>query len=60
MPYQVRCENCGEYHPAEYSHEGQYDQGPIYAVVCTKDHLTDYFTLDGVEDIPTERTALSG
>jgi hypothetical protein len=40
----VVCETCGEVHVAEYSHEGQFNEGPIYAVVCTADHLTDYVT----------------
>lgn len=45
-PYagQILCQSCGEPHPAEYSHEGRYGEGPIYAVVCTVDWLTDYYT----------------
>lgn len=40
----VFCENCGNDHVAEYSHEGRYGEGPIYAVVCDADNLTDYYT----------------
>jgi hypothetical protein len=44
----VRCQECGAKHVAEYNHEGDYDQGPIYAVVCTADHLTDFYTAEAV------------
>lgn len=40
----VTCWTCGAPHPAEYSHEGRHGEGPIFAVVCTVDHLTDYYT----------------
>lgn len=40
----VACFECHETHVGEYSHEGRYGEGPIYAVVCTRDHLTDYYT----------------
>lgn len=40
----VLCDECGEPHPAHYSHEGQFGEGAIYAVVCTADLLTDYYT----------------
>lgn len=40
----VICDNCGEKHPAEFSHIGGYDvKKPYYAVVCDKDGLTDYY-----------------
>jgi hypothetical protein len=40
----VTCDSCGKRHPAEYSHEGQWNQGPIFAVVCTTDGwVTDYY-----------------
>ena len=45
-PLWVRCEFCGERHVAEYSHEGQWDQGAIFAVVCHD--LTDYYTSEAV------------
>jgi hypothetical protein len=41
-PGTVTCDECGATHIAEYSHEGQFGQGPIYAVVCGD--LTDYYT----------------
>lgn len=44
----VCCHQCGNEHPAEYSHEGRHGEGPIYAVVCTLDHLTDYYTREGL------------
>ena len=41
----VICDECGEQHVAEYSHEGQWGSHEhIYAVVCTRDNLTDYYT----------------
>jgi hypothetical protein len=42
-PGRVDCDNCGAFHPADYSHEGDFGQGPIFAVVCTVDDLTDYY-----------------
>lgn len=45
---EVRCDECDELHPAEYSHESIHGQGPIYAVVCTRDGLTDYYTSEGL------------
>lgn len=39
----VTCDQCGGRHVAEFSHIGQFGQGPIYAVVCTEDYLTDYY-----------------
>lgn len=40
----VTCDQCGEKHPAEYSHIGGYDtKRPYFAVVCPKDNLTDYY-----------------
>lgn len=38
----VICDECGERHVAEYSHEGQFGQGAIFAVVCGE--FTDYYT----------------
>ena len=43
-PGRVTCDNCGAEHVAEYSHESLHGQGPIFAVVCTEDELTDYYT----------------
>jgi hypothetical protein len=36
---------------AEYSHEGTFGEGAIYAVVCTTDHLTDYYTGERVRSV---------
>lgn len=50
------CDECGQSgHPATYSHEGAYDEGAIFAVVCPADDLTDYYTLERVTlvDPPT-------
>ena len=40
----AQCLECGDWHEAEYSHEGRFGEGPIYAVVCTVDYLTSYYT----------------
>lgn len=45
----VTCYQCGQRHVAEYSHEGRFGEGPIYAVVCEVDGLTDYYTTEGLE-----------
>lgn len=42
------CQTCGSLHVAEYSHEGQWGQGPIYAVVCPEGNLVDYYTTEGL------------
>lgn len=59
----VRCYTCGESHPAEPSHVGRFGEGQIYAVVCTADYLTDYYTTEALEvapaDRPTEGEALA-
>jgi hypothetical protein len=39
----VICDQCGGRHVAEFSHIGDFGQGPIFAVVCTEDDLTDYY-----------------
>lgn len=44
--YFVPCQECGEEHPADYSHEGRFNEGPIYVVFCTKDGLADYYTAE--------------
>jgi hypothetical protein len=48
--YEVTCQECGQVHIAEYSHEGRFNEGPIYAVVCTQDNLTDYYTSEVVRE----------
>lgn len=40
---EVICDHCGKKHVAEYSHDGVFGEGPIYAVVCEQDGLTDYY-----------------
>lgn len=50
------CDQCGQPHEATYSHEAQFGQGPIFAVVCPVDDLTDYYTLERVTlPAPVER-----
>lgn len=44
----VVCYECGGKHEATYSHEGRFGEGPIYAVVCTVDWLTDYYTVEAL------------
>lgn len=44
----VRCHQCPERHEATYDHEGDFNQGPVVAVVCSDD-LTDYYTREVVE-----------
>lgn len=39
----VTCDDCGQRHPAEFSHVAQYGSDLMYAVVCTKDYLTGYY-----------------
>jgi hypothetical protein len=52
IAYRVRCHECGDWHPAEFSHVGGYSRPvDVYAVVCTVDGLTDYYTTDGVEAV---------
>ena len=48
LPYvdiAVYCHNCGEKHIGEYSHDGRWNEGPIFAVVCTGDNLIDFYTM---------------
>lgn len=42
----VTCHECGEAHEATYSHDGRFGEGPIFAVVCTVDWLTSYYTTE--------------
>lgn len=41
----VLCEQCGEKHVGEYHHDSEFGGHPVYAVVCTEDYLTDWYTL---------------
>lgn len=43
----VTCDECGATHIAEYSHEGQFGEGAIFAVVCGE--FTDYYTDERVD-----------
>jgi hypothetical protein len=43
---QVMCSTCNQLHPAEYHHEGQYGEGPIYISTCPSDWLADFYTLE--------------
>jgi len=54
----VRCQDCEGEHVAEYSHESQYGQGAIYAVVCTAtdEWLTDYYTTELLYTKPSNAT----
>lgn len=45
----VQCDNCGKYHSATYDHEGQHHEGPIHAVTCPQDGMTDYYTNERLE-----------
>lgn len=51
----VQCDNCGKYHSATYDHEGMYNEGPVHAVTCPQDELTDYYTNERLE--PREAVA---
>jgi hypothetical protein len=46
------CDTCQLRHVAAYSHAGQYNEGAIYAVVCTADGLVDYYTSERVTAEP--------
>lgn len=44
----VRCLECSEIHPAEYSHDSQADGKRIYEVACPRTGQTDDYTADAV------------
>lgn len=46
--FYVICDYCEKEHIAEYSHEGNFDEGSIYEVNCTEDHLSDFYTFEKV------------
>lgn len=56
---QVQCETCGEMHEGEYHHEGTFGEGPIFAVTCGLDGLTDWFTLAGLFPVEPRPAAAS-
>jgi hypothetical protein len=45
----IRCDECGELHPAEPAHLDRYSGAQLYAVVCPVDWLTDYYTAERLE-----------
>lgn len=40
----VICENCGDRHIGEYSHNSEFGGHAVYAVECTADLFTDWYT----------------
>jgi hypothetical protein len=40
----VDCRECEQEHEAEFSHVARWGGANVYAVVCTRDGLTDYYT----------------
>ena len=49
------CDRCNAAHEAEPSHEGQWGEGPIWAVTCPVDGLTQWHTREGVRPAPAKR-----
>lgn len=45
----VQCDQCGETHPAEFSHYSAHGGHAVFAIVCTNDYLTDYYVAEGVD-----------
>lgn len=50
----IRCHHCGQRHAAELSHRAQYGAQLVFAVVCPADSLTDYYTTDALDDLPSQ------
>lgn len=42
----IGCEYCQGKHLAEYSHDGRFNEGPIYTAVCTSDWIEANYTLE--------------
>lgn len=42
----VVCDHCGEEHEAWPAHVDRFNGAQLYAVVCDKDGLTDYYTAE--------------
>jgi hypothetical protein len=42
----VMCDDCDARHEATYSHDGEFEQGPVYAVVCGE--FVDYYLTERV------------
>ena len=51
IPMEVHCERCDYPHPVEYSHEGRFNEGPIWVAVCYFDGLFDYYNVHGVRPV---------
>lgn len=49
----VRCWECGERHVAEPAHLDRFSGAQLYAVVCTVDSLTDYYTDEALDPTTT-------
>lgn len=45
----VRCQECSSTHEAIFSHASAHGGRDVYAVVCSADGLTDYYTDDVVD-----------
>jgi hypothetical protein len=49
----VECDECGQRHTAEYSHQSTYGKQRVYAVVCDKSpDIVDYYTEERVSHEP--------
>lgn len=44
----VVCDHCGQTHIAEIAHKDQFSGKQLFAVVCTADYLTDWYTFERV------------
>lgn len=53
-PILVDCERCDGQHDAEYSHEGRFGEGPIFAAICPTDDLTVWHTAEA--EVPARHT----
>lgn len=53
----VECQDCGQRHVAEYHHEGRFNEGPVFAVVCGP--YIEMYTSEVVnfDDVPANPTA---
>lgn len=44
----VECDHCGQTHEAEIAHKDRFSGKQLFAVVCTEDYLTDWYTFERV------------
>lgn len=42
------CDGCGKPHPASYSHEGRFSEGPVWEVPCPVDGRSTFVTVEGL------------